>query len=210
VTPPVVTPNSGCEVNRNASACAAASTIASACSWCTGDTSNVASPRCLAFCPIKTATPGTAASVGGVVSADPGSVSATTTQGANAAADPVQFPFTIVVIVVQTTNAQGAVNLALTITATGAGTLTTSQETYLRDLIKSQIASSLNVDPASVVVTLTKTSKRSLEATTANNYNGNVVVNPSAAAAPAPGSGAASVALSLVTVAFAVVLSRWM
>jgi len=162
---------------------------------------------CRAFCPVPpTATPGTAASAGATAAADPTTVAATATQGANAAADPTTFPFTIIVIILQTVNDNGVVKLTMTITCTGAGTLTADNEAYLHNLVVEQMAASLNVDPSQVTVVLkfVSSAKRSISTGTTNTYSGNAAIID-----PNSGSSGFIFGSSFVMVALSVFLSYW-
>jgi len=91
------------------------------------------------------------------------------------------LPFTVVVVIVSTTNQNGALLLKLTVTCVGNGTLTSDQEATLISVVQSSIASSFSISPSQVTVTLgspTSSKRRSVQTT--NTYPTDVTINNSA------------------------------
>jgi len=207
VTPPTVTPApTSCEAETTEDTCKASSTATSSCSWCAASNTASGAAGCHAFC--QAASPatgtGTVASAGAAVAADPGSVAAAATQGINAAVDPTTFPFTVIMLILQTVNDNGVAKLTLKITCTGAGTLTSDNEAYLRNLLVQQLAASVDVDPSQVSVSITfvSYSKRAIFQGVNNVYNGNANFT-------GQGSSGTFFGSSVVMIALSVFLSFW-
>jgi len=205
VTPPTVTPApTSCEAETTEDTCKASSTAASSCSWCAASNTASGAAGCHAFCQAASPATGTVASAGAAVAADPGSVAAAATQGINAAVDPTTFPFTVIMLILQTVNDNGVAKLTLKITCTGAGTLTSDNEAYLRNLLVQQLAASVDVDPSQVSVSITfvSSSKRAIFQGVNNVYNGNANFT-------GQGSSGTFFGSSFVMIALSVFLSFW-
>lgn len=155
------------------------------CGWCDGS-----SPFCVAASSTSCTSPNIfrpasctpdVTEIGQAVVSNPTQTQQQINQAVTDSTQASSLPFTVVVVIVSTTNQNGALLLKLTVTCVGNGTLTSDQEATLISVVQSSIASSFSISPSQVTVTLgspTSSKRRSVQTT--NTYPTDVTINNSA------------------------------